>query len=168
MFKFITAAVLALASAAAFAATDVNKASQAELEAVKGIGPGLSGKILAARKDGALREWDDLGCRVGAVAQDHLCVREQTIARHGCYGSPGAARQQRCAQRLLEVLDAAGQSRLAYEDALGRRGEVAELDDGHEVTQLAQLDHGALCLAHTSRSSCSTRSTAAERARRSR
>ena len=39
MFKKILAALAALFAAAAFAAVDANKATQAELEAVKGIGP---------------------------------------------------------------------------------------------------------------------------------
>jgi competence protein ComEA len=37
--KTIVATVLALLSAAAFAVVDVNKATQAELESIKGIGP---------------------------------------------------------------------------------------------------------------------------------
>ena len=41
----IVATLLALISAAAFAAVDVNKANQAELEAVKGIGPSMSTRI---------------------------------------------------------------------------------------------------------------------------
>ena len=67
MFKFITAAVLALASAAAFAATDVNKATQAELEAVKGIGPSMATRILEARKAGSFNNWADLQGRVKGV-----------------------------------------------------------------------------------------------------
>jgi competence protein ComEA len=67
MFKFITAAILALASAAAFAATDVNKASQAELEAVKGIGPSMATRILDARQSGSFSNWGDLQSRVKGV-----------------------------------------------------------------------------------------------------
>ncbi len=67
MFKFITAAVLALASVAAFAATDVNKASQAELEAVKGIGPSMATRILDARQSGSFSNWGDLQSRVKGV-----------------------------------------------------------------------------------------------------
>jgi len=48
-------------------ATDVNRASQAELESVKGIGPGLSGKILKAREAGAFKDWADFVERVGGV-----------------------------------------------------------------------------------------------------
>ena len=67
MFKFITAAILALVSAATFAATDVNKASQAELEAVKGIGPSMATRILEARKSGSFNNWADLQGRVKGV-----------------------------------------------------------------------------------------------------
>jgi competence protein ComEA len=67
MFRFLAAFVLAALAFAAQAAVDANKASQAELETVKGIGPGLSGKILDARKAGAFKDWNDLVERVGAV-----------------------------------------------------------------------------------------------------
>lgn len=67
MFKFITTAVLALACATGFAATDVNKASQAELEAVKGIGPSMATRILDARQSGSFSNWGDLQSRVKGV-----------------------------------------------------------------------------------------------------
>lgn len=63
-FIALLAAVFALN---AFAAVDVNKASQAELETVKGIGPGLSAKILKAREAGSFKDWGDLVDRVGGV-----------------------------------------------------------------------------------------------------
>lgn len=58
---------LALVAAPARAAADANQASQAELETVKGIGPGLSGKIVAARQQSAFKDWPDLVERVGGV-----------------------------------------------------------------------------------------------------
>lgn len=67
MIKFIATTLLTLACGLAFAATDVNKASQAELESVKGIGPGLSTKILAARQSGPFADWTDLQTRVKGV-----------------------------------------------------------------------------------------------------
>ena len=53
MLKKIVALLMAVFAAAAFAAVDVNKASQAELDGVKGIGPGIAGKILDERKKGS-------------------------------------------------------------------------------------------------------------------
>lgn len=67
MIKFIATSLLALACGAVFAAVDVNKASQAELESVRGIGPSLSAKILEARKTGPFTDWNDLQFRVRGV-----------------------------------------------------------------------------------------------------
>jgi len=67
MFRILAALILAAFAFAAQAAVDANKANQAELETVKGIGPGLSGKILDARKAGAFKDWNDLVERVGGV-----------------------------------------------------------------------------------------------------
>ncbi|TWO72034.1 helix-hairpin-helix domain-containing protein [Caenimonas sedimenti] len=63
-------AVLALTFAgSAFAAADVNKASAAELDGIKGIGPALSGRILDERKKGAFKDWNDLMARVKGVKE---------------------------------------------------------------------------------------------------
>ena len=59
--------ILAVLAFAAQAAVEANKASQAELETVKGIGPGLSGKILEARKAGSFKNWNDFVERVPGV-----------------------------------------------------------------------------------------------------
>lgn len=57
----------AFAGTAAMAAVDVNKADQAALETVKGIGPGLSTKLLDERKKGAFKDWADLIERVQGI-----------------------------------------------------------------------------------------------------
>jgi competence protein ComEA len=57
----------AFAGTAALAAVEVNKADQAALETVKGIGPGLSTKLLDERKKGAFKDWADLIDRVGGI-----------------------------------------------------------------------------------------------------
>jgi competence protein ComEA len=61
--------VIALSAGAthAQAAVDVNRATQAELESIKGIGPGLSAKIMQARQTGEFKNWNDLVDRVGGV-----------------------------------------------------------------------------------------------------
>ena len=69
MLKKMLAIVMALFAAAAFAAVDVNKASQADLETIKGIGPGVSGKILDERKKGTFKDWADLIERVKGVGE---------------------------------------------------------------------------------------------------
>ena len=67
MFKKIIAAFAALLAATAFAAVDANKASQAELEALKGIGPVISTLIISERKKGNFKDWNDLVVRVKGV-----------------------------------------------------------------------------------------------------
>jgi competence protein ComEA len=60
-------ATLLLATTAAFAAVDVNTATEAELDGIKGIGPGLSGRILEERKNAPFKDWADFIGRVGGV-----------------------------------------------------------------------------------------------------
>ncbi len=49
------------------AAVEINQATQAELEAIKGIGPGTSAKLLAERLRATFSNWDDLIDRVHGV-----------------------------------------------------------------------------------------------------
>lgn len=67
MIRTLIAAVVAAFALNAFAAVDANQASRADLETVKGIGPGLSGKIVEARKTGSFKDWNDLVDRVGGI-----------------------------------------------------------------------------------------------------
>jgi competence protein ComEA len=91
----IAAAVTALAVFAldAHAAADANQATQAELESVKGIGPGLSGKIIDARKTGVFKSWDDLVERVGGIGPGNAARLSQnglTVAGNPYPGSNAA------------------------------------------------------------------------------
>lgn len=67
MLRFLIATLLAAFAFAAQASVDVNKASQAELETVKGIGPALSTKMIEARKTAEFKSWADMIERVGGV-----------------------------------------------------------------------------------------------------
>jgi competence protein ComEA len=67
MVRHLIAAVLAALSFMAAAAVDVNKASTAELESIKGIGPALSAKIGTARQQGPFKDWADLVDRVSGL-----------------------------------------------------------------------------------------------------
>lgn len=69
MFRKLFVALIAAFALNAFAAVDVNRASQAELETVKGIGPGLSAKILKAREAGQFKDWADMVERVGGIGR---------------------------------------------------------------------------------------------------
>jgi competence protein ComEA len=69
MLKKILAFVAMLYAAACFAAVDVNKATAAELDSVKGIGPSISSKILDERKKGNFKDWSDFVNRVKGVGE---------------------------------------------------------------------------------------------------
>ena len=74
MLQRFVALLLFLFSAAAFAAVDVNKATQADLESIKGIGPVIATKILDERKKGPFKDWDDMIVRVKGLG-DHNATR---------------------------------------------------------------------------------------------
>lgn len=117
MFRFLAPLLLAVSLSLAAPAiagsgtVDANKATQAELETIKGIGPAMSSKILAARKSGDFKDWDDLvqrvsgmgpgnarrmseaGLRVGAAAFQASATVASKPARetHTTYRSPKPA-----------------------------------------------------------------------------
>jgi competence protein ComEA len=74
MFKKIIAALAVLLASTAFAAVDANKAMQAELESIKGIGPAISGAIIEERKKGDFKDWNDLVVRVKGVGEHNAAT----------------------------------------------------------------------------------------------
>jgi competence protein ComEA len=69
MIQRILALLLSLFAAAAFAAVDVNKANQADLESIKGIGPTIATKILDERRKGSFKDWPDMINRVKGIGE---------------------------------------------------------------------------------------------------
>ena len=69
MFKKFLFIIALLFAGASFAAVDVNKASAAELDGIKGIGPSMSEKILNARKTSEFKDWNDFIGRVSGVGE---------------------------------------------------------------------------------------------------
>lgn len=69
MLKKILAVLAMLYAMSAFAAVDVNKASAADLDSVKGIGPAISAKIVEERKKGEFKDWNDLVSRVQGIGE---------------------------------------------------------------------------------------------------
>ncbi len=86
MFRKILAAIALLSATLAIAAVDVNKATEAELDSVKGIGPGTSRMILQERKKGGFKDWDDFISRVkgvGAARASNLSEAGLTVGGKG-------------------------------------------------------------------------------------
>lgn len=71
MLKKILAFVAMLYTAASFAAVDVNMATAAELDGIKGIGPPISGKIIDERKKGNFKDWSDFINRVRGIGESN-------------------------------------------------------------------------------------------------
>lgn len=59
--------VFGLSTGLVSAATDVNKADQAALDGIKGIGPTMSKRILDERQKGEFKNWADLETRVKGI-----------------------------------------------------------------------------------------------------
>jgi len=69
MLKKILAVLVMLYATLAMAAVDVNKATDAQLDSVKGIGPSTSKQILDERKKGEFKSWEDLISRVKGIGE---------------------------------------------------------------------------------------------------
>ena len=69
MLKKLLMLLTLLYAAVSFAAVDVNQASAADLDSIKGIGPAISGKILDERKKGNFKDWNDFISRVNGMGE---------------------------------------------------------------------------------------------------
>ena len=84
-------------------ATEVNQASEAELDGLRGIGPALSGRILLSREQGVFRDWEDLMRRVKGISaksahrlsQEGLTVNGQSYRGSPPADSPAAVKPAR-------------------------------------------------------------------------
>lgn len=69
MLKRLLFILMAICTATAFAAVDVNTANSADLDSIKGIGPGTSTKLLEIRKSGKFKDWTDLITRMPGIGE---------------------------------------------------------------------------------------------------
>ena len=103
MFKKLLFGVLGfLLAAAAFAATvDANKADQAQLESVKGIGTKLSVRIIDERKKGTFKDWNDLIERVEGVGAPSAArlSKEGLTVNGSSYEAPKAEKSAKAADK---------------------------------------------------------------------
>jgi competence protein ComEA len=92
MFKKILASLLSLLAAASFAAVDINTATVADLDSIKGIGPGTSSKILEARKASPFKNWGDLMQRVPGIGDKRAAkLSSEGLTVNGEAFKPAAA-----------------------------------------------------------------------------
>lgn len=67
MLRTLTALAFAAFTFGAHAAVDINKATQAELESIKGVGPSMSTKMMDERQKASFKDWSDLIGRVKGI-----------------------------------------------------------------------------------------------------
>ncbi len=107
MWKYALPITLLFTAAATSATVDINQASVADLDAIKGIGPAVSSRILDERQKGRFKDWGDFIARVKGIgagnaarfASEGLVIdglgyqgAAQTAARKAADASPAAVR----------------------------------------------------------------------------
>lgn len=92
MIKKIMAALPAFFAVACWAAVDVNTATAADLDSIKGIGPGTSGKMLQERKASPFKNWADLVQRVPGIGDKRAVkLSSEGLTVNGEAYKPGSA-----------------------------------------------------------------------------
>ena len=94
MLKKLLMLLTLLYAAVSFAAVDVNQASAAELDSIKGIGPAISTKILDERKKGNFKDWNDFISRVNGLGEKNaakFAAQGMTINGSAYSGAPAPA-----------------------------------------------------------------------------
>ena len=115
--KFVALLAMLFATALAFGAVDANKASQAELEAIKGIGPVISSTIISERKKGDFKDWTDLVTRVKGVgdksaakfSEGGLTVNGQAYAGAPAMAAPAKSTGTKVVEKTKEVATKTGE-----------------------------------------------------------
>ncbi len=89
-------------AAMSFAAVEVNKATAAELDGIKGIGPGISAKIIDERKKGEFKDWNDLKARVKGIGEANAAkfsAEGMTVAGAAYKGAAAAKKEDKPAAK---------------------------------------------------------------------
>lgn len=110
MWKKLWAVAALLCAATSFAA-DVNKASEAELDGVRGIGPAMTKRILEERKKGAFKDWNDVIERVKGVgpanaarfSKEGLTVNGEAFKAAAATPADKAAKADQAADKKTET-----------------------------------------------------------------
>jgi competence protein ComEA len=109
MFKQVLAGFLALLASVSLAAVDVNKATVADLDSIKGIGPGTSAKILEARGKAPFKNWEDFIARVPGIGDKKAAkLSEEGLTVQGeTYKGAATAAKPEKAEKVAKAKPAA-------------------------------------------------------------
>ena len=84
-------ATLVASTGFAFAQVDINKADEAALNGVKGVGPSMSKAILEERSKGEFKDWADFQKRVKGVGEKKAAKLSEAGLQVNGKGKEGAA-----------------------------------------------------------------------------
>ncbi len=108
MLKKIIAVFAMLVASVAFAAVDANKATPAELDGVKGIGPVTSKLITTEREKGAFKNWEDFVSRVKGVGDSRATkLSAEGLTINGASYTPPAGGTKTVTQKVEDGAKAA-------------------------------------------------------------
>lgn len=95
MLKKFAALLASLSTAVCLAtALDINQASEAELDSIKGIGPATSSKILDQRKKAKFKDWHDFTARVKGIGEHRAAqFSDQGVTINGVAFKPAGPAQ---------------------------------------------------------------------------
>ena len=111
MIKKLMLAVATLVASAGFtfAQVDVNKADEAALNGVKGVGPSMTKTILDERSKGEFKDWADFQKRVKGVGDKKAAKLSEAglqvngKAKEGAAAAPAPAKAARAAPATKET-----------------------------------------------------------------
>ena len=92
--KFLALLAIWTLCIAAYAAVEVNKATEAELDSIKGVGPSTAAKIIKERGKGEFKDWADFEARVPGIKAKRaakLSAAGLTVGGVSLSGAPAAA-----------------------------------------------------------------------------
>lgn len=97
--KLLAALAMCCAATVAMAAIDVNQATEADLDGLKGIGPVTSKLILNERQKGAFKDWQDFIDRVKGIGDARAAkFSEEGLTVNGQAFKPVAAAKKKDAK----------------------------------------------------------------------
>lgn len=131
MLKKILAILALLYAAASFAAVDVNKATAAELDAVKGIGPATSKTIVEERKKhGDFKNWEDFITRTKGVGESKAAaLSKEGLTVNGTEYKKPSTKEEKAAKKEEKKEAKADKKEAKKEDKAEKKEEKAAAKD---------------------------------------
>ena len=124
MLKKILAVLAMIYAAASFAAVDVNKATAAELDSVKGIGPTTSKTIVDERKKhGDFKSWEDFISRTKGIGESKAsALSKEGLTVNGAEYKKAAAKDDN-AEKKEEKKEAKAEAKAEKKEAQAEKKE---------------------------------------------